>query len=732
MNSRKGSQWRRWDLHIHTPETKLSDSYRSEGDVWNEYIDYLEKSPVRAFGITDYFSADGYFSLLEKYKKRYPETEKVFFPNIEFRLVEAISPENSNPNIHVIFDNDTDVCSEDSINRFLVTLKTSADSETGARISCAELKTEAQYKAASISFEELKEALEKTFGEARPYLIAFPAKNDGIKSTDSKAPRKVLISDKIDKGSHLFFGDSGSRGWFLRTDRYEDGESQPKPVVSRSDAHSFDDLERLEGNVFGFESTWIKADLTFRGLKQICFEPEARVHIGPKPEVETRKSNQATKFLDQLEIDQKQGYDGANGYWFKKVNIQLNPELVVIIGNKGSGKSALVDIIGLLGNSRQENNFSFLINKGDNKKFRQRGYSENFTARLKWQSGSIVSKQLDQNIDESQPETVRYLPQNYFEQLTNEIEIQEFRREIENVVFSHVEETDRMGKATFKDLQEFKTWQSKQETSLLKTKLRELNIEIIELEEQSDPLFRKRLEGELRVREDELNSLQEAKPAEVNKPDEESEEQKELTERIGQLELHREKLASEERKFIDDLTQKKDLLQKLKALLQSVSSLEAYIQRQKSELKILCDELGLDIEKIIASKISIKPVNDQIITVEAEIQKLESDSNLDFAKDGYPEFFKTLPDLKSATRHLVQEISELKDKLGTPQRKYQSYLEKLAVWNLRKNEILGDTDDPKPRTIQYLREKIAYIDRELSEEISQAHERRKKIVKDIF
>ncbi|MXV73885.1 hypothetical protein F4Z99_06370, partial [Candidatus Poribacteria bacterium] len=587
LNSKKGSQWRRWDLHIHTPGTKLADSYGNEENVWDEYIDCLEKSLVQAFGITDYFSADGYFSLLEKYKKKYPETDKVFFPNIEFRLVEAISPENSNPNIHVIFDNDTEVCSKDSINRFLLTLKTSANKETGARISCAELRTQSQYKAATVSFEELREALEETFGETRPYLIAFPAKNDGIRSTDSRAPRKVLISDKIDKGSHLFFGDSKSRGWFLQPDRYKDGKSRPKPVVSASDAHSFDDLERLGGDVSGYEPTWIKADLTFRGLEQICFEPEARVHIGSEPEVEIRKSNQATKFLKELEIDQKEGYDGVNGYWFKKVNIQLNPELVVIIGNKGNGKSALVDIIGLLSNSRQENNFSFLINKKDNKKFRQRGYSENFTAKLKWQSGSTISKQLDEDIDESQPEAVRYLPQNYFEQLTNEIEIQQFRREIENVVFSHVEETDRMGKATFKDLQEFKTQQSKQETSLLKTKLRELNIGIVDLEEQSDPLFRKRLEGELRAREDELSSREEAKPAEISKPDEESEEQKELTERIEQLELRRKKLASEERKFIDELTQKKDLLQKLKALLQNVSSLETHIQRQRSELKII-------------------------------------------------------------------------------------------------------------------------------------------------
>ena len=71
----------------------------------------------------------------------------------------------------------------------------------------------------------------------------------------------------------------------------------PKPVVSGSDAHSFDDLERLEGNVAGFEPTWIKANLTFRGLTQIVYEPESRVHIGSEPEVLARKAVQATKFL---------------------------------------------------------------------------------------------------------------------------------------------------------------------------------------------------------------------------------------------------------------------------------------------------------------------------------------------------------------------------------------------------------------------------------------------------
>ena len=91
VHSDLGSLWRRWDLHLHTPGTKLSDGYQCEGDVWDKYIEYLEASPVQVFGITDYFCVDGYFQLIEKYAEKYPDKRKVFFPNLELRLVEAIT-----------------------------------------------------------------------------------------------------------------------------------------------------------------------------------------------------------------------------------------------------------------------------------------------------------------------------------------------------------------------------------------------------------------------------------------------------------------------------------------------------------------------------------------------------------------------------------------------------------------------------------------------------------------
>ena len=731
-NFEKGSEWRRWDLHLHTPGTKLSESYGDSDDVWDKYIDLLEKSQVQAFGITDYFSADGYFNLIERYKQKHPDTKKVFFPNLEFRLNESISADHKNPHIHVIFSNEESVCPKEKIDRFLSQLDTYYEDDQGVVTKCSDLKTKDQYESASVSLKNIKKALEETFGKAESYLIAFPAKNDGVKSTDSKSPRKVLITDQIDKDSHLFFGPPDSTEYFLSENRYKQGKSLPKPVVWGSDAHSFEELERLEGNVAGFPPTWIKADLTFRGLKQIGFEPDGRVFIGSEPAVEQRRANQSTKFVSRLKINQVQDYDEANGQWFKNVDIPINPELTVVIGNKGSGKSALVDIIGLLGESRQSNYFSFLTDAGNNKKFKQRGYAENFEASLTWQSSITATKILNDSVDITKPETVRYLPQNYFEQLTNEIEIEEFRKEIEDVVFSHVEETERMGKSSFAALQEFKTQQHKQETDALKSKLRELNIEIVNLEDQADPLHKKQLQEKLRAKNEELASLDKAKPTEVLKPGKETEEQKKLSEEIRKLVAQQSTLKETGQKVVESIAEHKTRLQNLTSLQQKISALGNNITSQKEELKPLCEELGLNINLIIKSEINITPIKTQIDSVKKEITKLETDNKKEFSNDFNFSNLVSLPDLRAAYKYLENQITGLKEQLDTPQRKYQNYLEKLAKWNVQKNEIIGDVDEPQPNTIKYLEGQISYIENELSQKIAEKCGSRRQFVKQIF
>lgn len=732
----RGSEWRRWDLHLHTPFTKLSNNYIGDTDdeIWDAYISALEESPVKAFGITDYFSCDNYFKLVERYQIKFPSSRKVFFPNIELRLSETIDKGNGNPDIHIIFDNDPNICSAETLNKFLSNLKTIAENDDDVRISCGELKTTSQYESASVALHDIKKALKSTFGNTKPYLLVFPANNDGIRSTDNHSPRKISSSNQIDKACDLFFGNSNNQTYFLRDDRYLPNQvkSKPKPVVSFSDAHSFEELKRLEGNVSTYEPTWIKADLTFRGLKQICHEPEARVFIGNTPPVHTRKENEATKFIDKLCVDQVPDYNGSNGQWFKKTDIPLNSELVAIIGNKGSGKSSLVDIIGLLTDSRQHKYFSFLVDGQKNKKFKQKGYAENYIGTIHWLSSKSTEKHLNDSIDFAQPETVRYLPQNYFEHLTNDIEIQEFRKEIEQVVFSHVEESDKMRKSSFHDLQEFKTQQSLNETSTLKARLRELNFNLVKLEEEADPLEKKKLIAQLQSKESELEALEKSQPIEVLKPTAQTPEQQKISSQIENMSSKMVELSTKKTQIQEQLSNKKEQLQKLVSLSQNIQGLGRYVNEKKIEIEPACNSLGLSLDEIVSFSLDTNSIDETISAVKTAVETLEKDNTPEFSISFTFANLSSFPDLSSSIKYLNTERDKLKNDLGAPQRKYQTYLEKLTDWNTAKQKIIGKDGETHPETISYIKTQLNYIDNELAGKISNQLQARYELCKKIY
>ncbi len=733
-NSPEGSLWRRWDLHLHTPDTRLSNAYDGAGSdaAWDKYIDALEASPVQAFGITEYFGSDAYFKLLDKYRAKYPNSNKVFFANIELRLAESISANGGHPHLHVVFDNDQSICGPEILKRFCTNLRTQALDGSDVRLKCIDLDTEAKIQSATVSLDDILSALQETFGAAKPYLLIFPANNDGLRSTESNSPRKVQLADRIDRTCQVFFGNAGNRDFLLKTDRYQTGKSEPKPVVSGSDAHSFADLERLSGDVAGFPATWIKADLTFRGLQQICFEPADRVFIGSEPGVLIRQAEDGTKFLKALSIDQNTGYDERNGRWFKNVLLPLNPELTAIIGNKGSCKSAVVDILGLLGESRQEAFFSFLADGPKNRKFRQPGYAENFHAEISWITNKKASKKLSDRSDISLPESIRYLPQNYFEQLTNEIEIEKFRKEIEEVVFSHVEESDRLGKTSFSELEEFRTLQSKQEISALKKRLRELNIEITRYEAQGSPQFRRELEGQRRAKMDELAASDTSKPKEVTRPDQETDEQKQLAAQVETKTALLKTLSERGQQAVEVISQLKSELQNVVRIQERLTVLQADIAVTSDELRPQLEALGLDITKIISVTIAADAVNEKAEEIRARLVKFEVDNKPQFTDDTNFTALETLPDLRQAYAFVTKSIETLKESLSTPQRQYQSYLARLASWQKRREEILGADVDAKPDTLRGLEVQLKYLDEELATTLGEKRTARGEVVKAIF
>jgi predicted ATPase len=731
-DNKSGSTWRRWDLHLHAPGTKLSNSFGDAGDeaVWDRYLEVLETSAVQVFGITDYFSCDTYFEVDRRFRDRYPQSGKSFFANLELRLSESISKSGSHPHIHILFDNDPAVLAK--IPRLLTNLETQSVDDANAKTRCADLTTPAQMEAATVSLDGLLEALTKTFGDTKPYLLGFPANNDGLRSTDSSVPRKVALADRIDRTCNFFFGNEKNRDFLLSADRYQTGLSEPKPVVSGSDAHSFEDLERLGGDVAGFPATWIKADLTFEGLRQICHEPASRVHIGPAPDVMVRQEQDGTKFLGMLRIGQLEGYDEQNGVWFKGVELPLNPELTTIIGNKGSGKSAIVDILGLLGNSRQEAYFSFLTDQTKSKKFRQKGFAENFEASITWLSGNCETKRLNDHCDKSKPESVRYLPQNYFEQLTNEIEIEQFRSEIEEVVFSHVDETDKLGKASFSELEEAKTLQSKHEISSLKQQLRELNIEIVRLEEQCEPQFREQVQSEINAKKQELEALEKGKPKEIARPDTQDPVQIALAQSVDTLTSLLARLNERGQQTVAKISDLKAQLQGTVSLKESLASLIADFTESLNDLLPRIKAMGLDAAALVKIESDLTPLDGKIAATQAAINDLEDSSSVSFDESTDYEKLVKLPALRAAYIHVGKEIERLKEQLGTPQRRYQGYVERLAEWNTKRADIVGDPTEPKPGTLNFLTAKLKFLDEDIAASLEAKRANRREIVEKIY
>ena len=364
----RGSEWRKWDLHLHAPGTKQNDQFKASdgGNVWDAYCQKLHDSDVQVFGIADYFSFDGYLEVLKEYKERYPDSPKVFFPNIELRTNDVVNKEQEEVNIHLLFNpfrSDHEV----KIATFLNILKTNKTDGTGRNLTAAELKLENDFAAATTTRYFIQQAIADTYGKDADLLdcllIITAANNDGIRAERGKK-RKLLITDELDKFSNAFFGNSSNVDYFLKTDRAEDRQesTKPKPVLSGCDAHSLPDLDEKLGHIVSDtidgvvqEPTWIKADLTYEGLKQIIFEPINRVFIGAEPEIERRVRENKTRYIESLRITCIDGYrTEQHGTWFSDEEIVLGKELVAIIGNKGSGKSAVTDIIGLLGNSHNQ------------------------------------------------------------------------------------------------------------------------------------------------------------------------------------------------------------------------------------------------------------------------------------------------------------------------------------------------------------------------------------------
>ena len=225
---------------------------------------------------------------------------------------------------------------------------------------------------AEINADSYREAIRKVPNEHAIGLMPFDT-NDGLAEVGWQEHYAYAMNlfqtspifetrDADLRGAFVGEQTAGNSKWFKN---FQAGLNNiPRLAVSGSDAHCFvgttgDNNKRGYGDYPSGKRTWIKADPTFHGLKQAILEPAKRSFIGDKPPKVQEVESNKTFYIESIEIS-KTGNKAGVGRWLHGCDIPLNPDLVAVIGNKGSGKSALADVIATLGNSKQSKHFSFL------------------------------------------------------------------------------------------------------------------------------------------------------------------------------------------------------------------------------------------------------------------------------------------------------------------------------------------------------------------------------------
>ncbi len=312
----KGSSWHKWDLHVHTPHTHLNKAYKCSEE---DFIQKLCTSEIDCIGLTNYFKFDEKeFDLKEKIEER---GIKVFY-NLEVRL-DYQNNKDDCLDFHIIF---SDEVSSDGIKKFLLNMKANV---CGIEKKLADLEKD-DFNKAVVNFDQLLECLEEeSLNLMGKYLLGFLSRGHGNSCSSSNY-------EKIAKKSHFLIHSSNNqenlkkdrRPWF----KYN------KPLLQSSDAHKEDSI--------GKKYTWIKAEKTFEGLKQIIYEPETRVSIDEKkPQDPLYKIDCVRLCFDgEVKITNEKG-DAPFCYAGFDQKLYFSPNFTCVIGGRGSGKSTLLQLI---------------------------------------------------------------------------------------------------------------------------------------------------------------------------------------------------------------------------------------------------------------------------------------------------------------------------------------------------------------------------------------------------
>ncbi|MFH1655850.1 MAG: TrlF family AAA-like ATPase [Candidatus Omnitrophota bacterium] len=607
-NCSRGSEWRRWDLHIHTPKSIIQGYGGDNKTAWDTFVKKIASLPadIKVIAITDYLFCEGYEHLLTRRNEIL--NIELIIPNIEFRLNTFSGTEKNSRrhNFHVLFDPSVSI--EDIREQFLSCLASGYKiqdntewQQTPTPRSLAELGKQIKTAAPAGNTVHNKSDIEVGFDNItykRDDIVKLLQRNcfrgkyvaaigysewDQSRWDQSAAEKRDLIN------STNFCLTSLDDPAKISENREDLNRNKLNSIVLHSsDAH---DVSRI-----GQSLLWVKADPTFAGLKQILNEPVSRTFIGASP----------PNYKHDHKVIAKISIPSSNGWFADNFSIDLNRDLITIIGGRGSGKSALAEAIAYGAGSKDDSEDAFF-----KKAVKHKNPITGTKIYLEWGDASTTDFEVGTLVNDQG--LVQYLPQGAVEDLCSHKNSDKLRKQIENVIFQALGETDKMGASDFDELRGRILGDFQYEKDQVINSLREINGKINGLTNVLKSFPEK--ENQLKEKKVELGKLINSLP---ELPPEDKKGQEELSKILQSKKVFEEKIIE------------------LQSVLTKISEIETKIKVFKGKIKEFKDDMDvlLVVAGISESEVFEVSLNDSQIKNTLDEKKADISNKISIIKEG--------------------------------------------------------------------------------------------------
>jgi len=427
----KGAEWRKWDLHVHTPYSLVQHYNGENSDArWEQFLSDLESLPPEfdVIGINDYLFIDGYKKVLDYRSKGRLQNINTILPVVEFRIRKFAGHKDfKRINFHVIFSDalNPNIIQNQFLNGLVGKYKLSPGlsgvswsgiitpeslSDLGKAIKDT-IPAEQLYKFGgdleegfnnlNLDESEIISLLKTNSYLNENYLTAI-GKTEwaSLPWSDQSIAEKKDIINKVD---FVFISSESAEACCNAKNKLKE-QLVNHILLDCSDAH-YNASESSQKDRIGKCFTWIKGDPTFNGLRQIKYEPETRIVIQDDfPEEKT-----AYDIIDKVKF-----VTGNNTSYFDGNVIELNPNLNVIIGGKSSGKSLLLYHIAKAIDPVQVTEKLSVVNEEE---YDLVNKIQGFDFKVKWKDG-VIDKLSDG--PDNKNRQITYVPQMYINHLAEQ------------------------------------------------------------------------------------------------------------------------------------------------------------------------------------------------------------------------------------------------------------------------------------------------------------------------